>query len=461
MRIASVLTLCVLAACSKKPVEPAAAPDPAAGSEAPAPVSINVDKLVEDALVKLESGSRAELDDAAASLKQALSLEPDRLDAQLNLGVALHLLGDFAGARAQYQNVVASHPDEERAWLYLGAVKERQGDVGGAVGIYRQGLQQLPEAMPLHVALIGALRNQGRPTEAIAAAKEALAVNSNTIDVYNNFGLAYMDQGNLSLARFIFQKALQSIPEADGNAYIHCNLGWVAYLDGDVPLASQELQRAVELDPQLVPALVYLSRVYMDDKNYADTVPLLEAAADITPDNADVQITLGVAYRGVGRLDEAEKAYRKALALDPANPAPHFNLGVLLGDYQKDYDGAIASFNTYVAAGGEKSELAKEYIGDVEKEQKRASRRTKARAEKAKKDAERAEKQRLLDEAEKKKKDAPPPPEPEAPAPDEAPAEPVPEGAPPEEAPPEEAPAAPAPEAGDPEPAPEGGAGDE
>ncbi len=459
MRIASVLTLCVLAGCGKKPVEPAAAPDPAtAAEEAPAPVAINVDQLVEDALVKLESGSRADLDDAAASLKQALSLEPDRLDAQLNLGVALHLLGDLAGASAQYQSVVASHPDVERAWLYLGAVKERQGDLGGAVGVYRQGLQQQPEAMPLHVALIGALRNQGRPGEAIAASKEALAVNSNTIDVYNNFGLAYMDQGNLSLARFIFQKALQSIPEADGNAYIHCNLGWVAYLDGDVPLATQELQKAVEIDPQLVPALVYLSRVYMDDKNYADTVPLLEAAADITPDNADVQITLGVAYRGVGRLDEAEKAYRKALALDPANPAPHFNLGVLLGDYKKDYDGAIASFNTYVSAGGEKLELAKEYIGDVEKEQKRASRRMKARAEKAKKDAERAEKQRLLDEADKEKDaPAPPVPTPEAPAPpDEAPSEPA-----LEEAPPEDAPADPALEAGDPEPAPEGGAGDE
>ncbi len=450
MRIASVIALCVLAACSKKPAEPET-PLPTESAPEAAPKVVKVDKLVDDAIAKIESGERAKLDDAAASLKQALSIEPDRLDAQLNLGVALHLLGDLAGARVQYESIVASHPDQEQAWLYLGAVKERQGDSAGAVDVYRQGLAQLPEAMPLHVALIGALRNMGRPGEAIEASKTALGMNSNTIDVYNNFGLAYMDQGNLTLARFIFQKALQSVPDADANAYIHCNLGWVAYLDGDVPLATKELQRAVELDAELVPALVYLSRIYMDDRNYADTVPLLETAAGITPDNADVQLTLGVAYRGVGRLDEAEKAYRKALALDPANPAPHFNLGVLLGDYKKDYDGAIASFNTYVSAGGEESELAKEYIDDVEKEKKRAERRSKARAEKAKRDAERAEKRRLLEEAEKAEKEkekAPPPPEPQegAPAPEEGAA---PEG--------EEAPA----ESGEPEPAPEGGAGDE
>jgi tetratricopeptide (TPR) repeat protein len=101
----------------------------------------------------------------------------------------------------------------------------------------------------------------------------------------------------------------------------------------------------------------------------------------------------------VGRLDDAEKAYRKALTLNPANPAPHFNLGVLLGDYQKDYDGAISAFTTYVSAGGERAELAEEYISDVEKEKKRAERRAKARADKAKRDAERAEKKRLLEEA--------------------------------------------------------------
>ncbi len=411
MRISSVMALALLVACGgKKPVEPAADPAASDAPTAPVPAVVNVDKLVDGAIVKLEKEdrTRADLDDAAASLKQALSLEPDRLDAKLNLGVAMHLQGDLSGARTQYEGVLASHPGEERAWLYLGDVKAKQGDMSGAAATYREGLQQLPESMPLHVALIGVLRNQGRPNEAITAAKTALAVNSNAIDVYNNFGLAYMDLGNLTLARFIFQKALQSVPNADDNAYIHCNLGWVAYLDGDVYLATQELQRAVELDPELVPALVYLSRIYMDDKNFADTISLLETAASLTPDNADVQITLGVAYRGVGRLDEAEKAYRKALALDPGNPAPHFNLGVLLGDYRKDYDAAIAEFTTYVSAGGEKAELAQEYISEVEKEKKRAEKRAQAQAEKAKRDAERAEKKRLLEEAEKNKKDPAP-----------------------------------------------------
>ena len=344
--------------------------------------------------------------------------QPDHLEAMLNLGVAKHLLDDLPGARQAYAAVVAAEPTMAKAYLYLGAVDEQQNNFAAAVGRYRDGIAQAPEEMSLRVALIGVLRKQGKPGDAIEEAKAALAINANSIEVYNNFGLAYMDQGNLTLARFIFQKALQSIPEAESNAYIHTNLGWVSYQDGNVPLATSELKKAVELDDELVPALVYLARIYMDDKNYADTVPLLETAAERDPTNADLYLTLGVAYRGVGRLDDAEAAYNKALELNPADPSPHFNLGVLLGDFKKDYDGAVAAFNTYIQAGGDKSALATEYINEVEKEKKRAARRQKALEDKRKRDEERAKERALIEEAERKAKEEAPAPEP-APAPEE------------------------------------------
>ena len=184
-RLVSTLALGMLLGCGKKPIDTAASnPEGSEEGVEVAPV-LSPDQLVAAALEQLESSARSDWEKAAASLRQALSLEPGRLDAQMNLGVALQLLGDVVGARTQYETILAAHPDQERVWLYLGVVKESQGDSAGAVATYRQGLAQLPEAMPLHVALIGALRNQGRPADAIAASKTALGVNSNTIDVYN------------------------------------------------------------------------------------------------------------------------------------------------------------------------------------------------------------------------------------------------------------------------------------
>jgi len=363
---------------------------------------VNPEKLVDQSVKLLASGDREDAEKAEEKLNDALAEEPGHLEARLNLGVAQYQLDKLAEARQSFQTVIDADPSIADAYRYAGAVDEKQNNYAAAVGRYRAGIDQAPEDMSLRVALIGALRAQGRPLEAIDEAKKALAINANSIEVYNNFGLAYMDQGNLTLARFIFQKALQAIPEAESNAYIHCNLGWVSFQDGNVPLATAELKKAVELDDELVPALVYLSRIYMDDKNYADTVPLLETATRLDPTNADLFLTLGVAYRGVGRLDDAQAAYDKALSLDPSDPKPHFNLGVLLGDFKKDYDGAVDAFNTYISSGGERSELASEYISEVEKEKRRAERRQKALEAKKKREEERKRKEKLLEEAKKR-----------------------------------------------------------
>lgn len=425
------IVLASLVACGggKKPPAAAGEEAPTAATDKPSGPKRATEDLVASAMKLLASDTDADTKIALGELEQAVSQDPGHLEARLNLGVARHRLGDLPGAREAYEGVVAADPSVADAYLYLGAIDEAQNNYGQAVERYQAGILKAPEYMPLRVALIGVLRKQGKPTDAIEASKAALAINANSIEVYNNFGLAYMDQGNLTLARFIFQKALQSIPEAESNAYIHTNLGWVSYQDGNVPLATSELKKAVDLDSELVPALVYLSRVYMDDKNYADTVPLLETATAKDPTNADLYLTLGVAYRGVGRLDDAEAAYKKALELAPGNPSPHFNLGVLLGDFKKDYDGAVVAFNAYIDAGGERAELASEYIKEVEKEKKRAERRQKALEDKKKRDAERAKEKALVEKA---KAEAGPD---DGAAPEGEGDAPAPEDSPPEEAP--------------------------
>jgi len=418
-RLAVVCAL-LLGACFPKaaPQSPASAPGANPGGPPPI-VSVMTAKdplhaRVNEAVSMIEAGGQVNLTQAVRLL-DGLAVEDTSGTARFNLGVAHRALGALDRAASNAQALVAAQPDDGDAWLLLGSVQQQQGAVDAAISTFRAGIDGAPEFMPLRVALVAALRAQGQSDAAIDESKAALRVNANSLGVYNNFSLAYLDKGDTTLARFILQKALQSVEGADNNAYLHTNLGWSFYLDGNVPAATQELRRAVELDPGLVPALVYLSRVYMDDRNYGDTVPLLESAAAEAPDNADVQLNLGVAYRGVGRLAEAKTAYERALALRPAGPDPHFNLGILLGDYEKDYDGAVAAFNRYIAAGGSDRELAQTHIKAVQKEQDRAARRVKAEAERKEREEERKRKEQVLRDAEQA-----PAPDAPAPAPEES-----------------------------------------
>ncbi len=400
MRCVVVMAVLALAGCAKGPPP---APAPAVQEEAPpdGPAPVDHDgplwDRVNQAADLIEKGSPADLSRAVALLERAQA-EDETGIASFDLGLAYQAQGSLDRARTQYEAVIADHPEIAAARLYLGQVLERQGDLAGAEQTYRDGIAADGEDMALRVALIAVQRAQGRPDDAIEAAKAALKVNANTIDVYNNFALAYLDKGDTTLARFILQKAQQSVDGAVQNAYLHTNLGWSYYLDGNRPAAAKSLKKAVELDERLVPALVYLSRVYLEDRNYEDMVPLLETAKEVAPSNPDVQLNLGVAYRGVGRLDDARKAYEQALVLNPEGAKAHFNLGILFGDYEKDYDASISAFERYVAAGGTEAERASEYIEDVQKEKERAERRARAEAARRAREEERARQQALLEE---------------------------------------------------------------
>lgn len=394
----------VFAGCVPK----STAPIPAAPIDTPEPVAVQVEPVVEksveeelnEAVNLLADGVDASAQRAIGILEALVRRQPDSAMVQFNYGVAQHRVGDVSGATRAYQATVGIDPSIGTAWLYLGRLQADEGRVDAAISNYRTGIRNAPEDIGLRVALADSLRQQGQLDAAIDEAKTALKVNANSVEVYNTMGLAYFDKGEFLLARFVFQKALDSISGADKNAYLLCNLGWTLYREGSVFAATHRLKEAVELDPDLVPANVYLARIYLDDHNYEDTVVLLERAAVASPDNHGVQMNLGIAYRGMGRFEDANRAYEQALVLDASNPDPYFNIGILRGDYLKDYAGAIDAFQAYVDRGGRDAESAQGFIKDVQKEQRRAKKRSAAEASRKKREAEAAERKRLLEQAE-------------------------------------------------------------
>jgi tetratricopeptide (TPR) repeat protein len=104
-------------------------------------------------------------------------------------------------------------------------------------------------------------------------------------------------------------------------------------------------------------------------------------------------MNLGLAYRGVGKLAEAKATYNKALTVDPNNPDPHFNLAVVVGDFEKNYPGAVDEFRAYIDAGGSERALAEGYIEAVEKEQKLQEKIKKAAEDKKRREEERKKKE--------------------------------------------------------------------
>ncbi len=107
---------------------------------------------------------------------------------------------------------------------------------------------------------------------------------------------------------------------------------------GDWPEVVGQVIRALGKEPVAAPSGSSTDRVEVLNRlgvlagqsgDWAAAAGHLEQAARLVPENGMVWDNLGNALKALGKSDRAEACYRRALALDPANPDPPFNLAVL------------------------------------------------------------------------------------------------------------------------------------
>jgi tetratricopeptide (TPR) repeat protein len=421
MRSLFVIALLALVACGpKKPPAAAGASQPApssrvaptlGGQPAGAVAAPQLDRRADaernanQAVALLTTGS-IENARQSISLLQAVQADyPGLPTVAFDLGIAWESLGDSSRSEAYFRQATALDPTYAPAWLHLGLSAEKHGKLVEAQQAYQDGVSRCPKDIDLRVAQVAILIRMKRFEEAISVAKAALQVNANALNIYANLGLAYIEENKLDLAKFIYLRAMNAVEGADSNAHIHAYLGRIYYLQGYFVDARKELEAALKLDPNHVPALVYLSEYYLDNRSFDQMIPLLEHARALEPNDLAVRMDLGIAYRGVGRYDDALREYQAVLQLDPARAEPWLNISILYGDYQKKYPEALDALQRYKSSGGPDTAKADAWIAGLQKEQEMA-----AKLEKHKKEAEeiekkKAEEKKFLEDFQKKQKE--------------------------------------------------------
>jgi tetratricopeptide (TPR) repeat protein len=121
-------------------------------------------------------------------------------------------------------------------------------------------------------------------------------------------------------------------------------------------------QRALVLDPDLVPAIINLANIHYARDEIAQAQALYERAIALEPDVFESYFNLGNVFHDLGRYTEAGECYREALRLNPGYADAHFYLAVTLEKNGRAQD-ARAHWRAYqqLAPGGEWFHLAQEF----------------------------------------------------------------------------------------------------
>ncbi len=108
-----------------------------------------------------------------------------------------------------------------------------------------------------------------------------------------------------------------------------CRFARVAIELGNLDEAETALRRATDLDSSLSEAYLALGSLSIDKRNNEEAEQLLRLALEGNRCRAGFCL-LGVVLSRQGKKNEAEAAYREALAVDPNFDEACYNLGVLL-----------------------------------------------------------------------------------------------------------------------------------
>ena len=124
------------------------------------------------------------------------------------------------------------------------------------------------------------------------------------------------------------------------------NKGVAAYKDVKYQLAVDHFKNAVDLDPSLLNARLYLATAYAnqyvpgsetDENLKVGEQAIAEFQKVLDADSGNLSAIAGIAslYFQMKRMDDAKEYYKKQIALDPDNPEAYYSVAVI--DWTQTY----------------------------------------------------------------------------------------------------------------------------
>jgi cellulose synthase operon protein C len=242
------------------------------------------------------------MDSAMQSLKKALDIKPDLVDAQRGL-IALSMeLKRPNEALATAKAVQKQRPKEAIGYVLEGDIHGAQKNWDAAVASYRTGLKEAPAAelaIKVHAAL--GLANKQAEADRFAATW----LKDNPKDPAFPF---YM--GDSAIARKDYEgaeKAYETVVKLQPtNAAAYNNLAWVSgrlKRPGAIGLA----EKALQLAPDHPSFLDTLAMLQSEAKNHDKALELQSKALKAAPDNGLFKLNLARIYINSGKKEEARK----------------------------------------------------------------------------------------------------------------------------------------------------------
>jgi Tfp pilus assembly protein PilF len=247
--------------------------------------------------------------------KKALEYIPNDAEVHNFLGIAYHRVGHLDSSIMEYKNAVELDPNYYQALNNTGYIYFLKGEYKTALQYfdlaikanpsYQQAIlnrQKCKDIMEgnLKIAAFELFQNANKIDSLelkIQNYKNALKIDSNYVDAWNNLGVAYHYYGYIDSALYCLKKALEINPE---HPQVNNNIAFLLDAAGEYDAAIYHYQKAILAKPDYVVAMVNLGDTYYNMKDYDSAQTMWKAALKISPNDPFIEEKISKINRPAG-----------------------------------------------------------------------------------------------------------------------------------------------------------------
>lgn len=282
----------------------------------------------------MQAFQAGDLQGAKNQFVSATSADSKAYQAYYSLGVVRERLNETSGALQAYRQATAIVPDYEPAIGAYAVLLARTGKADEANDFLNARQAQMPKSAAVTAAMAEVKSIQGDSGAAQRLAQEALKKNPDHRPAMITLARDHYRARRLDLALYALRGILdgygdENPPRDKNNAEARLLRGLIYKEQGNKAAAIPELQKAIDLRPDLVEARVHLANYLLESGNATEAAGLLEGALKYDSVNVLARLNLGDAYRLLGKTAESQRELNWVVKTDPSVAQAHYNLGLL------------------------------------------------------------------------------------------------------------------------------------
>jgi len=271
-------------------------------------------------------------------IDEAVKLDPGNARAQLLLGEVSLRMGAPAAAEKAALEVLKRNPSNALAAILLADSFLARKEWKKAEQIYQAMIMQIPKGEVGYLKMGMSRKLQGKPGEAAGFFGQAVERNPKDLTAINEYIFALAAAKDTTKAKKVLDETVAKEPK---NPLLWDMVGRFQLASGKPAEAEAAFLKSIELAPDFMAPYYQLGVIYAAQKKFPEAEVRLAKVIEKDDKNVGAHMLLGMVLNSEGKIDAANKEYRKVLTLSPKHPLAANNLASKLADGGTQLDEAL------------------------------------------------------------------------------------------------------------------------